>query len=227
MARERAGFRTAADFARTQRVSSETYRSHEGGRRGLTVSAATRYGRILGVSAAWLLTGEGKSPSLEQERPEAFNQGQMVDNALIKIAPLHVRDFVQAGNWRVNGLMPKDEWLVVDLPSVDPRYPGQPVFGVQVRDATMSQLFKRNAILSCVTTPVDPTAIEDEKIVVVERRDPYGRIERTAKQVKRDESDRLLLWERPLWDDPQAPWLLDGSGTLDIIALAIKVTSDL
>lgn len=173
--------------------------------------------KVLEVPTSYLTDGDQHDPS----------RGQVLDNALIKIAPLHIRDFVQAGNWRVNGLMPKDEWLVVDLPSVDPRYPGQPVFGVQVRDQTMSQLFLRNAILSCITTPVDPTTIEDDRIVIVERRDPYGRIERTAKQVKRDESNRLLLWERPLRDDPQAPWLFDGSETLEIIALAIKVTADI
>lgn len=58
-ARQRAGFRTARDFARACGLPEPTYRAHENGSRGLPVESAQHYAGLLGVSAGWLLTGEG------------------------------------------------------------------------------------------------------------------------------------------------------------------------
>lgn len=59
-ARIRAGFPTAADFARHHHLEETTYRSTENGTRGLTVAKAILYAKLLGhgTTRAWLLVGE-------------------------------------------------------------------------------------------------------------------------------------------------------------------------
>lgn len=57
-ARQDRGFKTAKDAALYFGWNYNTYSQHERGERGLTKSAAGRYGKALRVSPAWLLTGE-------------------------------------------------------------------------------------------------------------------------------------------------------------------------
>ncbi len=61
-AREDAGFATAADFARAVGVKPVTYRTHESGYTKLKADTAQLYADRLGVTAAWLLYGEGDAP---------------------------------------------------------------------------------------------------------------------------------------------------------------------
>lgn len=60
LARERAGFETAADAARRFDWQLVTYRHHENGTRGFKQSAAIRYARAFRVSPEWLLFGTGE-----------------------------------------------------------------------------------------------------------------------------------------------------------------------
>ena len=62
--RQRAGFGSAAAFARKAGIPEVTYRAHEKGPRalggrGLSEQAARSYAALLGVNWAWLLTGDG------------------------------------------------------------------------------------------------------------------------------------------------------------------------
>lgn len=59
-AREKAGFRSAADAAEKFEWAYSTYAAHENGSRKLTPDAARRYGRAFSVGAAWLLYGAEK-----------------------------------------------------------------------------------------------------------------------------------------------------------------------
>lgn len=63
-ARERAGFDTAAAFARHHagRVNEGSYRSHENGTRPLTLRAARLYASLLNVTWQWLMFGEFPEP---------------------------------------------------------------------------------------------------------------------------------------------------------------------
>jgi phage repressor protein C with HTH and peptisase S24 domain len=58
-ARQKAGYEDASAFARANKFNENTYRSHENGARGLKPQIAATYAKLLNVSAAWLLTGEG------------------------------------------------------------------------------------------------------------------------------------------------------------------------
>lgn len=57
-ARERAGYKTAADFCRANDLPESTYRSHENGTRGLLPPQARLYARRLGTTMSWLLEGK-------------------------------------------------------------------------------------------------------------------------------------------------------------------------
>ena len=63
-AREAKGIPSAREAARRYGWSPDTYAQHENGTRGITRKAADRYSAALGVSPAWLLTGESAAPAL-------------------------------------------------------------------------------------------------------------------------------------------------------------------
>ncbi len=59
IARERAGYATAADAARAMGIKEVSYYHHENGTNGLSRSGA-RYAAFFRVSLDWLLTGRGQ-----------------------------------------------------------------------------------------------------------------------------------------------------------------------
>lgn len=66
-AREAAGFKNAAEAARSLGVKYPTYAGHENGARGFDNDTAAQYARRFKVSLDWLLTGRGKGPGEIQE----------------------------------------------------------------------------------------------------------------------------------------------------------------
>jgi hypothetical protein len=66
LARSKAGFETAEDFALAHNIPLGTYGNHESGGRGIRPDVAQKYASLLGnCSANWILYGEGPSPSDE------------------------------------------------------------------------------------------------------------------------------------------------------------------
>lgn len=57
-AREQAGYRSAAAFAKAIDASETTYRAHENGSRTLTIRAARQYATRLAVAWQWLMFGD-------------------------------------------------------------------------------------------------------------------------------------------------------------------------
>jgi len=73
-ARSKAGYATAAAFAKAYDLPESTYRSHENGSRGLNVAAARHYGELLGLPWLWIMEGEipsapGETRDEESETP--------------------------------------------------------------------------------------------------------------------------------------------------------------
>jgi hypothetical protein len=58
-ARQKKGYRTASDAARLLGIAGPTYLAHENGTRQIRPDMAGFYGRMLSVSADWLLYGDG------------------------------------------------------------------------------------------------------------------------------------------------------------------------
>jgi len=63
-ARMAAGFKSAKAAADRMGISGSTYAAHENGQNEFDATAAAIYGRAFGVTASWLLTGEGAGPDL-------------------------------------------------------------------------------------------------------------------------------------------------------------------
>lgn len=81
-AREARGFATAAAACNFFGWVYDTYAQHENGNRGLRRDVAKRYGVAYGVTAGWLLTGEGvraiqKQPARKSQWPTRSHDGDM------------------------------------------------------------------------------------------------------------------------------------------------------
>lgn len=74
LARENAGYSSAADFASAHKITESTYRSHENGVRGLPIAAAKRYAPLLGVSWQYLIDGEGELPQPSAAQHERVSE---------------------------------------------------------------------------------------------------------------------------------------------------------
>lgn len=80
-ARKRAGYESAAAFARAKNLSEVTYRAHESGRRGIPASRAFNYARALKVGASWILYGEGRV----DRAPSIRVLGALMDDGYVDI----------------------------------------------------------------------------------------------------------------------------------------------
>lgn len=69
VAREHAGYRTAASAARAFGWQVHTYKTHESGNRGMKPEIAAAYGRAFRVDAAWLLFGKNPPAWATQNAP--------------------------------------------------------------------------------------------------------------------------------------------------------------
>lgn len=74
-ARMAAGFKSAKAAADRMGISGSTYAAHENGQNEFDATAAAIYGRAFGVTASWLLTGEGAGPVERTPPPTPAPQG--------------------------------------------------------------------------------------------------------------------------------------------------------
>ena len=73
-ARLAAGFVSATDAIEYCNWKGSTYRAHENGQNNFNVEYATRYGKAYGVSASWLLLGEGSEEGAVAKRQPSKNR---------------------------------------------------------------------------------------------------------------------------------------------------------
>lgn len=127
-AREKAGYKSAAEFARTNGFHDVTYRSHENGVRPLTVDAAKRYAPKLGLDWRDLIDGSGdaldkvvapppgslinpSTPTTTSRIPEVDVRGGMGGGGLMALEVNHVDEWgnsVAADNVRATWELPND-----------------------------------------------------------------------------------------------------------------------
>jgi SOS-response transcriptional repressor LexA len=86
LARQQAGYRSAAAAAEANGWKVPTYRSHENGARGYDADDATRYGQAFRVSRAWLMTGENPPQFLNQ--PRALSAVPMRNMQIVSLSSL-------------------------------------------------------------------------------------------------------------------------------------------
>jgi transcriptional regulator with XRE-family HTH domain len=88
-ARKAAGYRSATALSAAKHIPMSTYSQHESGKRALNADTLFYYGDLFGISAGWLLTGEGepyaahienadtKTSILSEELFDVANPGQL------------------------------------------------------------------------------------------------------------------------------------------------------
>ncbi|PHR03349.1 MAG: hypothetical protein COB29_13325 [Sulfitobacter sp.] len=216
-ARISAGYTTQVEFAEKNDIAKSTYSTHESGSRGLTAESAEQYGRILSVSASWLIFG--KEPftinvtSSNNVQPEDINY-QAID----------VTGAVKAGNWVKIPNWPQEDWKATICP-IDDRYPRIKLFCLIVEGDDMDKRYQQGNVLRCLPIKQDPEELIPGKRYIVHRMDDDGLTEVTAKELRSHEDGSLWLW--PLSNNPKHQMPLELSdGSVKIHARVVGCSSD-
>jgi phage repressor protein C with HTH and peptisase S24 domain len=112
-ARQRAGYKEAADFARKVGIKPVTYRAYESGQNGFA-KLAHDFAERLSVSAKWLMTGEGdEAPPM---RPETDLEASAKEMGLALVPQLELGYSMGGGSvfndYRHTGFLPfQRDWL--------------------------------------------------------------------------------------------------------------------
>ena len=146
--------------------------------------------------------------------------------ATVPLKRLLVRGAVQAGAWREAMEWPEDDWKPFPVPAESARYPGIPLFGLEVRGNSMDEIFPEGTILGCINLIHNPVDITPGKYVIVQRINDTGEVEATVKEIHQDEEG--TIWLVPRSTDPRhKAWIrADENGHVQIVALVATATRD-
>lgn len=153
----------------------------------------------------------------------------MTENRHLKpigLARLPILGSIEAGEWRETTPMESHAGPTIDTPVSDLAYPIDCLFGLIVHDESMNLVLTHGSILTCLDLIKHPSEIPSGKFVIVERRDAAGRIERTAKELRRDGSGVIWLWPRSSNPVYQEPMRADAAG-VSITALVLRMSISL
>lgn len=211
IARESAGYATAADAARALGVALPTYYSHENGTSGLRVSVAEKYAKKFKVSLDWLLTGRG----------EMSTDGLVPYE--IEVAGLPLLGNIQAGHWLETsdaheGANPEMVAIVRDQ-----RFPHAKQYALRVVGDSMDRDYPDGSIVTCVDFADSGLELAEGMLVHVERQRAGGQlVEITLKAVERRKGILCLV---PHSSNPkhQAFPLRNSSSDTEVIARGIVV----
>lgn len=194
-ARQKAGYETAREAARSLGVNVQTYASHENGHGAVRADTAVKYARKFKVSLDWLLTGKG----------DMLHQG--VVPADIEQRGLPIVGDIRAGAWLDTTLLEpsSEETLPV---ARDERWPRARQYALRVLGNSMDQLFPEGCYVTCVDFADSGLDLRDRMIVHVERQMNGGQlVEITLKAVELRNGKVALV---PRSSDPKwLPYILD------------------
>ena len=129
LAREAAGFATAADAAQRFGWPYPTYAGHENGHRGIRLDALSDYARAFKVTKEWLLDGKSPpsseksvasrqgerapgfaEPDLVRYRPPTATAGRAIDAAIATLAPgwRHLQVMISSRAWHAYAILAGD-----------------------------------------------------------------------------------------------------------------------
>lgn len=208
-AREKAGYRTAADAAKALNVKRPTYYSHENGSIGIRRQVAVNYARKFKVSLEWLLTGRG----------DMTTRGVVPydDTGLVGLPLL---GNIQAGAWVEASHAQEEAEGEMTQGVRDPRFPHARQYALQVVGDSMDLEYPDGSVVTCVSFADSGLALVEGMIVHVERYRAGGQlVETTLKQVRRRNGQIHLVprSSNPKWqpftlngDDPDAEVVCKG-----------------
>jgi len=140
------------------------------------------------------------------------------------IAAVPIIGAVEAGVWKDAVSWPESDWIYTPIP-IDDRFNGLSRFGLQVRGASMDQVYQEGDIV--IVTPMielQEMPVSGRRYVIYRHKD--GEIEATLKEYFVD--DDGVAWLLPKSNHPahQAPIKLDdGDGKTDTVEIFARVTS--
>jgi phage repressor protein C with HTH and peptisase S24 domain len=173
-AREKSGYKSAAEAARAFGWQEPAYRHHENGTRGFGLDAAKKYGRAFKVKAGWLLCMEG----VDGDAPTDY----VASDKLI------VGGIVAAGIWRE----PFESTVLLEI-DTPPPVPNVRRLGYRLEGRSMDLVYESGSILDCIsiyTNGVEPTNGDH---VIVERTKPDGLREMTCKEFQVRDGENYLI----------------------------------
>lgn len=148
-ARISAGYKRAKDFCDAHNITYPTYIHHEGGDQGIKHEALEKYARLLGVSVAWLMTGEEAG----------------IKDAIPLTNRVPLISWVQAGAFTYTGdpktLQDAEEWL--NLPASKGAS-----FALRVKGDSMDNIAPEGTI---ILVDYEDTALIDRKLYIFECND--------------------------------------------------------
>jgi SOS-response transcriptional repressor LexA len=186
-ARINSSYDNVVDMVRDFGWNINTYRSHEGGIRGIPATRLETYARAFNVSIDWLQTGRGEKSGIGKTVP---------------LQPLPVHGRVQAGSFVE--AMPDFSGREIPM-AVDPDYSDYEQYALEVKGDSMNMHYPSGSFVHCAHIEYHPDDIMPEHgdHVIVERRKGDLR-EVTVKEFVFTKSG-AELWPRssnPEWQSP-------------------------
>ena len=199
LARIAAGYVSVADAANSLGLAYQTYAAHENGNRGIG-RLVSQYTRRFNVSADWLLRGKGPGPNAAN----ANSGGDNLPEIKKHIDQIAVVGKVAANTWIDVDEMDFQQDDVEYVPSLS-GYPTSAQFALRIEGNCLNKVADHNSILVCVKTATADMQIEENDLVVVERRRYGGQmVERTAKRLRMT-SRGIELWPESTDPSHQKP----------------------
>lgn len=183
-ARERAGYRSAANAARALGVSYPTYVAHENPNAPTSFRAdsAERYARKFKVNLEWLLTGRGELT------------GDTVAPLQMDVVGLPILGNIQAGHWLETTFVESDGEPELLPAARDPRFPRARQYALRVIGDSMDLDYPDGSHVTCVDYAESGLSIKEGLTVHVERHQAGGQlVEITLKNVARRRGKWVLI----------------------------------
>lgn len=186
IARETAGFKTAAAAAASMGMNAATYSNNENGGRGISADAAVRYASKFKVSLRWLLTGQGEMRGGDDAPPV-----RQTDAGQMRAAP--VVGYVQAWFWQE--VDENQDVILERIPVIeDPRFKRAEYVAYKVRGDSFDEFVKDGGYVIAVPWSKTFMDARDGLPVVVEQvRDGGALRQRTLKEISVENGETLLI----------------------------------
>lgn len=184
-ARKRAGFPNAALAVRKFGWNPSRYRAHENGQNPFKLKDAQDYAAAFNCSVAWLMTGD----RYFMQESSGHNIFYVEDVLQIdNVEDIHVpqRGAVCLGVWKDVDLADSTRPIQNRLAPLDPRFPADVQFDILAEGDSSSRIAQDGHLIRCVDVERANLVLRDRDFVVIERRNPQGLIEVSARQVQKN-----------------------------------------
>lgn len=141
----------------------------------------------------------------------------------IRLRKIPILGEVAAGAWLEVPAMSSASEAQEFLPFVPTENANDPgLFALRVRGTSLNKIAPDGALLVCVEYHHSGRDLDPGELVVVERRDPDGTFETTAKRVRRNKAGIIELWPESTDPRHQEPLRLDQASLGDGVEVFVR-----